>query len=207
MRGQRFGTLTVLDRGPNDGQSAAWNCRCDCGREHCRGQLLVRGSNLKTGNTSSCGSPRYDDAEHVDSQKARYAKHQRTWRKRHPSRVNDWRKANPDKVRSMHLKKKFGLTIEQWDLIFAAQGRRCAGCGSESPGASGKKNNWATDHDHTTGRVRGIICIRCNFALGWLGDTLETVMKHSASLIAYLSQQPLTLPSAVPIVEAMSHRP
>lgn len=107
----------------------------------------------------------------------------------------------------MHLKKKFGLSLQQWELIFEAQGRCCAACGNDAPGAYGKKNNWTTDHDHTTGEVRGIICIPCNLALGWLGDTLETVTKRSEGLIAYLSRGPLTIPSTAPKVESMSHRP
>lgn len=51
LTGQRFGQLTVLHRGPNDGSGKArWYCRCDCGRE-----TLVSRSNLKSGNIKTCG--------------------------------------------------------------------------------------------------------------------------------------------------------
>lgn len=55
LSGQRFGMLTVVDRGenvyhPNGGYSVAWNCVCDCG-----GSVTVQSGNLKNGHTQSCG--------------------------------------------------------------------------------------------------------------------------------------------------------
>ncbi len=55
LSGQRFGMLTVVDRGenvyhPNGGYSVAWNCICDCG-----GHVTVQSGNLKSGHTQSCG--------------------------------------------------------------------------------------------------------------------------------------------------------
>lgn len=51
LTGQRFGELTVVERGPNDNQGKArWYCICDCGNE-----TLVSRSNLKSGNVKSCG--------------------------------------------------------------------------------------------------------------------------------------------------------
>lgn len=53
--GQRYGRLVVLARDSREtsrGRYWRWRCRCDCGRE-----ILVRGVNLTTGNTRSCGAP------------------------------------------------------------------------------------------------------------------------------------------------------
>jgi excisionase family DNA binding protein len=51
LRGKQFGRLTVLDRAPNGKWgSACWRVRCECGQER-----IVRGSNLRSGNTRSCG--------------------------------------------------------------------------------------------------------------------------------------------------------
>lgn len=188
LRGKRFGTLVVLERGPNDGQATAWNCRCECGRSNCRLLLLVRGSNLKSGNTTSCGGTPFGDSPSSETWNTRHAKHQRNWRQRHPEKVNKWRRAHPDRVRSMHLKAKFGLTLVEWEALFESQGRCCAACGSEDPGFKGKRNNWVTDHDHATGEMRGIICGRCNIVLGWLGDTLKSVRERSQHLIMYLTR-------------------
>lgn len=48
--GNRYGRLVVLERSGSLGKLAAWKCRCDCGQTS-----RVTGSNLRSGNTSSCG--------------------------------------------------------------------------------------------------------------------------------------------------------
>lgn len=48
--GRRFGKLIVVERAENIGDYAAWKCKCDCGNE-----TVVTGSNLRSGNTKSCG--------------------------------------------------------------------------------------------------------------------------------------------------------
>ncbi len=68
-----------------------------------------------------------------------------------------WRKAA--------LKHSFGITVEQFDDLLAAQGGRCAMCGSET--STGRYKTLAVDHDHATGRVRGLLCFRCNTGLGY----------------------------------------
>jgi hypothetical protein len=64
--------------------------------------------------------------------------------------------------------KKYNLTIELWDALFNAQGRCCKICGSIESGGKG----WATDHDHVTGKFRGILCNACNNLLGFGRDSV-----------------------------------
>lgn len=62
---------------------------------------------------------------------------------------------------------QLGVTLEQYDTLLAAQGGGCAICGNPP-----KTRRLATDHDHATGKVRGLLCHRCNRALPtWI--TLE----------------------------------
>ena len=61
---------------------------------------------------------------------------------------------------------KYGLTDEDYEQMLAAQGGVCAICESPDPRASA----WQVDHDHKTGRVRGLLCRPCNVALGLLSD-------------------------------------
>lgn len=61
LTGQRFGRLTVVERGPNlYGKRTAWVCRCDCGVE-----ALVAGNCLTSDNTRSCGCYRRNDHSEI----------------------------------------------------------------------------------------------------------------------------------------------
>src|SRR6516164_3074869 len=69
---------------------------------------------------------------------------------------------------------QYGITEDQWWLLFEQQGRCCAICAT-TVACLAKEKRWATDHDHVTGAVRGILCHGCNLLLGKLGDSLEPV--------------------------------
>ena len=105
-------------------------------------------------------------------------------------RVRSYQRANPDRVRESRRKsranltpaqasernrryqlKKYGMTIESWDAMFAAQDGRCALCRSNEPG-----RHWTVDHDHTSGAVRGILCWHCNVGLGHFRDDAATLI-------------------------------
>lgn len=75
------------------------------------------------------------------------------------------------------LKKIYGITPEQHAAMVAAQGGRCAVCGH--PPARNKHGTHvlAIDHNHETGRVRGLLCHRCNAALGMMREDLDLITK------------------------------
>lgn len=74
------------------------------------------------------------------------------------------------------LKKKFGISISEYDLMFASQGGCCAIC-KEQEKAIDKRTNkpraLAVDHCHTTGAVRQLLCNRCNHVLGLIKDNID----------------------------------
>jgi hypothetical protein len=72
----------------------------------------------------------------------------------------------------------YGLRLGQYDEMLTAQGGVCAICGGVNK--SGKK--LAVDHDHESGRVRGLLCTNCNTAIGKLGHNKERLL----SAIRYL---------------------
>lgn len=80
---------------------------------------------------------------------------------------NEWRRANPiaaetRRVRT-YYRKVYKITLEDWNAMFAVQDHRCGICRADKPGGRG---HWHTDHCHSTGVVRGILCSRCNHMLG-----------------------------------------
>jgi hypothetical protein len=60
---------------------------------------------------------------------------------------------------------KNGFTENLFKETLKYQNYTCAICGSDKPSKSGKKD-WHADHDHTTGKARGVLCAGCNTLLG-----------------------------------------
>jgi Recombination endonuclease VII len=84
------------------------------------------------------------------------------------------------KERAYTLKALYGMTVEAWDRMFYAQDQRCAICRIGEHGGRG----WATDHNHETGKVRGILCHKCNLALGHADDSLDRLRL----MVAYMEK-------------------
>lgn len=82
-----------------------------------------------------------------------------------------WNKAHPDRFQATsarsYRKRTYGLSQEQYEALMARQGDQCGICGAP--------NRLKIDHDHVTGGIRGLLCNRCNTALGMLGDTPEAI--------------------------------
>lgn len=90
-------------------------------------------------------------------------------------------KKNPIKHRRIqkksHLKRCYGLSIEDWDKMFAGQRGRCAICGVHQ---SKLKKPLCVDHNHETGQVRELLCSGCNPAIGALGADYGTDLLQKA---------------------------
>ena len=67
--------------------------------------------------------------------------------------------------RASYLLRKFGMTKADYDAMAKRQGQKCLICKRRS-----KKRRLSVDHDHATGKVRGLLCSRCNTMLGHAGD-------------------------------------
>jgi NMD protein affecting ribosome stability and mRNA decay len=85
------------------------------------------------------------------------------------------------------LKRKYGITVDDYYRMLAEQSGCCATCGSMTPGnrhykRMGKPEMFHVDHCHSTGKVRGLLCNRCNRAIGYLGDNPEIADSISAYL-------------------------
>ena len=77
-----------------------------------------------------------------------------------------------------HLLRQYGLTNADYDRMMERQGGVCAICGQPPT-----NNLLAVDHDHKTGRVRGLLCAPCNRHLGWYDI-------YSKQVVGYLTTDP-----------------
>ncbi len=100
------------------------------------------------------------------------------WAKRKADETPEAAQARKLAIKRAHAVRRYGITLEQRDEMLAAQGGLCALCKSEVAFRSNGGFDRAAahiDHDHETGRVRGILCGACNTALGRLGDSPERI--------------------------------
>lgn len=107
-------------------------------------------------------------AKHPD--KVKEAK--RRFREKNPGYLKGWLEKHPGYDRTRLLSKKYGLTKEQYQERLEAQGGCCVIC------RDGKtKRDFHIDHEHTTGRIRGLLCSRCNTGLGQFRDSIGFLAK------------------------------
>lgn len=84
---------------------------------------------------------------------------------------------------------KYGLTPETYEAILLEQNSACAICGKPETMVDpryGTKHRLSVDHNHTTGVRRGLLCKRCNSALGLLDDSIELVHRAKEYLERYM---------------------
>jgi hypothetical protein len=97
----------------------------------------------------------------------------RSWRKKNPARVlasvKSWKARHPGRDADYKRKAAYGITREQFDRLRLSQTGKCAICKRDF--SSGKDQH--VDHDHQSGRVRGLLCSGCNTALGLMKDSPE----------------------------------
>jgi NMD protein affecting ribosome stability and mRNA decay len=95
--------------------------------------------------------------------------------------VARWVRKNPEQFRQTQrrsiLKRKYGLTEQDVENMLAAQDSACLICAASLHDAG-----FTVDHDHITGRVRGLLCSRCNRLIGLLRDD-PAVVRRAASCL------------------------
>lgn len=118
------------------------------------------------------------------------------------SRAQRWRDANPDRYeesrrrnreenrdhlrkinRSGHLRRKYGLTPADYEFLRITQGDLCAICGER------EETGLHIDHHHETGLIRGLLCGKCNKAIGLLRE--DPTLFEAASAYLQRTQPPL----------------
>jgi hypothetical protein len=88
---------------------------------------------------------------------------------------------NPERRKSVVLKNKYNITLEDFNRMLSSQDGKCKICGSSDPGP---KRTFSVDHCHKTSKVRGLLCYLCNVGLGSFRDN----QNYLNSAVKYLEE-------------------
>lgn len=86
------------------------------------------------------------------------------------------------RTKEWHIARTYGISLKKFRKMLKNQGNKCAIC--RSPVPDNPKRRWHVDHNHKTGKIRGILCHNCNVALGHFKEN-KKVMKRA---IKYLEK-------------------
>jgi hypothetical protein len=94
-----------------------------------------------------------------------------------------YRQLNPERTKARDAKanirsvlKNHGMTLDQYEKMLQHQKGVCAICGEIS------SRRLCFDHNHSTGKVRGLLCSKCNFGIGQFNDDIELLMAAAVYL-------------------------
>jgi hypothetical protein len=93
-----------------------------------------------------------------------------------------------EKIKDYHLRRDFGIGLDDLKKMLAEQNYKCKICGKELKIIDGEKNKDAAvvDHDHVTGKIRGVLCHSCNLMLGNAGDNPQLLLNAAEYLGGYM---------------------
>lgn len=97
-------------------------------------------------------------------------------KERHNQEVRQWMADNLERFKNRKLSMKYGITYEQFKKIIETQNNSCAIC-MRVFGTETREDLPCVDHCHKTNRVRGLLCRKCNRALGLFGDDPELLKR------------------------------
>ena len=189
MFGRRFGRLVITGfAGRLPWGGAIWSALCDCGKE-----TTVRHGNIKR--AKSCGCWRSEQCRSVAQPRRIALSIEDAARRARQTAIRGTKPCSnqtcdrpgeqplknfgPDKTRhdglmnwckrccrNARLLREYGTSLQEIEALVQAQHGKCAGCQEQL-----SKKQAHVDHDHATGKVRGVLCSQCNRALGLLLDS------------------------------------
>jgi hypothetical protein len=92
----------------------------------------------------------------------------KAYREAHPELYARYRREGKERLKGYLRHRQYGLTDEAHAAMLASQGGVCAIC--RKPNPNGRE--LSVDHDHGTGKVRGLLCLHCNSGLGQFRDSI-----------------------------------
>ncbi|KKN73549.1 hypothetical protein LCGC14_0400010 [marine sediment metagenome] len=133
----------------------------------------------------------YDDKaeEKKEERRRNWREKRRRYKKCHREQVrryqHEWYEQNREKLRrrsrQQYLRANYGMTPEDYEQLLQAGNKRCWLCGTTEPGRNDK--HFSVDHDHITGRIRGLLCFACNAGIIGRMEEREVTLKTLANYL------------------------
>lgn len=126
--------------------------------------------------------------QYYDSHKEELKAYRDEYKKNNKEKIKEQQKQyrlnNPEKIKNHDLFSSYGITLAEYNSMLESQNNVCAICGNcETEKTDKNKNrNLAVDHNHKTGKIRGLLCGKCNKMIGLANDNI-TILQ---SAINYL---------------------
>ena len=125
----------------------------------------------KTNLSKNCGTR--------EEQRARRAAYKAAYYQTNKVRIRERKQAGPptsiEKMRQYSLKYNYGISPEEYAKMLHAQGNSCFLCGR--PHGESMAERLCVDHNHDTGKIRGLLCRRCNVGIGYLQEDHELIRR------------------------------
>jgi hypothetical protein len=180
--------------------------------------MRISAKQIRRSECRQCSAKRYEQWEYKNTEhkKEYYEKNKKiislknkTWKEKNLDRVKKQRKErdmkNKEKLQSQRkayrtkyaqqeknyaLKRKFGISLEEYNLMFEKQKGACAICNRpERVMCEGKIKNLCIDHNHDTGKVRQLLCNSCNTAIGFFDENIHFLDSAIKYLIIHNEQK------------------
>jgi hypothetical protein len=96
--------------------------------------------------------------------------------------AREYRRNNPNSQPAYYRKSKYGITDAEFNSLLKNQNNVCAICRQSE--SKSRYKHLSVDHNHETGKIRGLLCSNCNTGIGLLKESTEIL----SSAIEYLSK-------------------
>jgi hypothetical protein len=119
--------------------------------------------------------------------KVNIIKKAKVWKSKNHEKIKQtllkWRQKNPIYLQNKRLKERYNITVEEYNNLLKHQKSKCSICQKEETRILyGVISKLSVDHDHKTGKVRGLLCCRCNRTIGLVKEDV-LILKY---MIKYL---------------------
>ena len=115
---------------------------------------------------------RYNHKEHIKNKSKIYYNKNKTKIQKY---LRKWKMENKDTIKKYLLNFRYGITIEEYDNLYSTQQGMCKICKEKiyKWGNGNKQTVANVDHCHLTGKIRGMLCSKCNRILGIVNDDIN----------------------------------